>query len=62
MAIFPSVYADIGDAQDLARDLSSFSAHITQMVQLLREVSAEPEADLRTTLRPGERLCCWMSR
>ncbi|HVG01481.1 MAG TPA: Smr/MutS family protein, partial [Nitrospira sp.] len=41
MAIFPSVYADIGDAQDLARDLSSFSAHITQMVQLLREVSAE---------------------
>lgn len=39
MAIFPSVYADIGDAQDLARDLSSFSAHITQMVQLLGEVS-----------------------
>ena len=39
MAIFPSVYADIGDAQDLARDLSSFSAHITQMVQLLSEVS-----------------------
>jgi DNA mismatch repair protein MutS2 len=39
MAIFPSVYADIGDAQDLARDLSSFSAHITQMVQLLKEVS-----------------------
>ncbi len=39
MAIFPSVYADIGDAQDLARDLSSFSAHITQMVQLLNEVS-----------------------
>ncbi len=39
MAIFPSVYADIGDAQDLSRDLSSFSAHITQMVQLLAEVS-----------------------
>ncbi len=39
MAVFPSVYADIGDAQDLARDLSSFSAHITQMVQLLAEVS-----------------------
>ncbi|MBS0170258.1 MAG: endonuclease MutS2 [Nitrospira sp.] len=39
MTVFPSVYADIGDAQDLARDLSSFSAHITQMVQLLSEVS-----------------------
>lgn len=43
MAVFPSVYADIGDAQDLARDLSSFSAHITQMVQLLNEVSEESE-------------------
>jgi len=43
MAVFPSVYADIGDAQDLARDLSSFSAHITQMVQLLNEVSEGPE-------------------
>ncbi|MET0514474.1 MAG: hypothetical protein ABW047_03975, partial [Nitrospiraceae bacterium] len=41
MAVFRSVYADIGDAQDLARDLSSFSAHITQVVQLLRELPAE---------------------
>ena len=24
MAVFPDVYADIGDAQDLARDLSAF--------------------------------------
>ncbi len=44
MAIFPAVYADIGDAQDLARDLSSFSAHITQMVQLLNEVSDRADA------------------
>jgi DNA mismatch repair protein MutS2 len=35
MAIFPDLFADIGDAQDLARDLSSFSAHMTQMIQLL---------------------------
>ncbi len=57
MAIFPSVYADIGDAQDLARDLSSFSAHITQMVQLLREVSAEPESDGdESSLRVGRAL------
>lgn len=39
MALFSDVYADIGDAQDLARDLSSFSAHMSQMVQLLREVA-----------------------
>jgi DNA mismatch repair protein MutS2 len=45
MAIFPSIYADIGDAQDLTRDLSSFSAHITQMVQLLQEVSTGTETE-----------------
>ena len=37
MAIFQDIYADIGDAQDLTRDLSSFSAHMTQMIQLLNE-------------------------
>ncbi|MBQ27554.1 MAG: hypothetical protein CMH81_05370 [Nitrospiraceae bacterium] len=42
MAFFPEVYADIGDAQDLSRDLSSFSAHITQMIGLLRH--ADPGA------------------
>lgn len=41
MAVFPEVYADIGDAQDLARDLSSFSAHVTQMIRLLQEASPE---------------------
>lgn len=37
MALFQEVYADIGDAQDLTRDLSSFSAHMTQMVRLLAQ-------------------------
>ena len=37
MAVFPDLFADIGDAQDHARDLSSFSAHMTQMVQLLQQ-------------------------
>lgn len=39
MGLFTSIYADIGDAQDLTKDLSSFSAHITRMVQLLEEVA-----------------------
>jgi DNA mismatch repair protein MutS2 len=39
MAVFPEIYADIGDAQDLAKDLSSFSAHMTQMIRLLQEAS-----------------------
>ena len=40
MAFFPEVYAEIGDAQDLAKDLSSFSAHITDMIALLKEGSS----------------------
>ena len=41
MAFFPDLFADIGDAQDLARDLSSFSAHMTQMVQLLQQTAGK---------------------
>ncbi|MEW6542281.1 MAG: endonuclease MutS2 [Nitrospirota bacterium] len=40
MAFFPEVYADIGDAQDLTRDLSSFSAHVTQMIRLLEHAAS----------------------
>ncbi len=40
MAVFPELFADIGDPQDLARDLSSFSAHMTQMIALLRHAGA----------------------
>lgn len=35
MAWFSDIFADIGDTQDLAKDLSSFSAHIVQMIALL---------------------------
>ncbi|MDH5740255.1 MAG: Smr/MutS family protein, partial [Nitrospira sp.] len=42
MAIFTDLYADIGDAQDLSRDLSSFSAHMTQMIHLLSESVTGP--------------------
>lgn len=52
MAIFPTLYADIGDAQDLSRDLSSFSAHMSQMVQLL----AESERSVSSGRDPGASL------
>ncbi len=39
MAFFPEVYADIGDEQDLVKDLSSFSAHIKNIINLLKEAS-----------------------
>lgn len=41
MAFFKQVYADIGDAQELTNDLSSFSARMTHMVTLLNWASAQ---------------------
>ncbi len=35
MGFFHETYADIGDTQDLAKDLSSFSAHLTKIIELL---------------------------
>jgi DNA mismatch repair protein MutS2 len=52
MAFFPEIYADIGDAQDLARDLSSFSAHMMQMIALLATTDAHAAA------RPGSGTRC----
>lgn len=51
MALFTHLYADIGDAQDLSRDLSSFSAHMTQMVQLLSETATRSSPDELSTPR-----------
>ncbi|MDH3504012.1 MAG: Smr/MutS family protein [Nitrospirota bacterium] len=38
MALFEQVYADIGDTQDLSKDVSSFSGHILNMIALLKDV------------------------
>ncbi|MBI4401116.1 MAG: Smr/MutS family protein, partial [Nitrospirae bacterium] len=53
MALFPEVYADIGDAQDLAKDLSSFSAHMTKMIRLLEQASPAqaPDTSLPTSAK-----------
>ncbi len=50
MALFTHLYADIGDAQDLSQDLSSFSAHMTHMVELLAEsvAGSRPEGGARS--------------
>lgn len=42
MGCFPETYADIGDTQDLAKDLSSFSAHLTKIVELLNIAHSQP--------------------
>ncbi len=41
MAWFAEVFADIGDAQDLAKDLSSFSSHVMRMIQLLQMLDVQ---------------------
>jgi DNA mismatch repair protein MutS2 len=50
MAWFPDIFADIGDTQDLAKDLSSFSAHITQMIRLLEQATGIGTAGPATAL------------
>src|SRR5260370_20847402 len=38
---FQRIYADIGDAQSIERDLSSFSAHVVNLDRISREATAD---------------------
>jgi len=50
MAFFEDTFADIGDAQDLTKDLSSFSAHIRKLIGLLRSIEHRTGGESPRTL------------
>ena len=41
LPLFTSIYADIGDAQSIERNLSSFSAHVINLDRISREATAD---------------------
>ena len=41
LPLFTSIYADIGDAQSIERNLSSFSAHVVNLDRISREATAD---------------------
>lgn len=50
IALFGQVFADIGDSQDLSKDVSSFSGHILNMIALLKNIGTPAKPASRDIL------------
>lgn len=50
MALFDRVYADIGDTQDLRKDVSSFSGHILNIIALLKDAGSPKKTPIHDSL------------
>ncbi len=50
MVFFDRIYADIGDSQDLHRDLSSFSGHILSLIALLKTLQSQKTVSAHSCL------------
>ncbi|MFZ1746179.1 MAG: Smr/MutS family protein [Nitrospirales bacterium] len=50
MTLFEQVFADIGDSQDLSKDVSSFSGHVLNMIALLKNIGSPAKPANRDVL------------